>query len=246
MNKCAETVRSVVVGMRHEFLTAGFFGSQEDDLDVLVVMTAPPLDVYERLCSALREALPGIACCPTFRLQEFVMPESADDRMHRLHLLAFPSIEVFNQVERPFVRYCIAKTYRPFVGDAESLLRGNRNRPAQNLSFYENLLFETAQLYFMGSMPEETLIREVRKKLLYIVKFALLEAFYRPEGPIDLYRITSTLFNSAIHDLCKEGGEVYSRLMNWARPSEREIRDAFRDVAALVGKLRSKMEVVTG
>ncbi len=218
-------------------LTAGIFGSQEEDVDILAVMEEMSWAFFHCVCTRLREAFPRSAIYPTHRLEEFVSCGKPQTDRQKVHFLCYPSLETFNRVERPFIRYSIAHTLQPVVGSSEVLLRDNSTRPAPDMAFYRNLLWETAQLYAAQSAPPDVLQNEVRRKLMYIVKFSLAETFYKESGRIDLTRLAVTLFEEPANPHCEIGGSLYREIRGWDNPGAEVVGNMFDQVHSLLKEL---------
>jgi hypothetical protein len=219
-------------------LTAGVFGSQEEDIDILAIMEKMSWAFFDTACARLRDAYPLAAIYPTHRLEEFVSSKKQSSERQKVHLLCYPSLEVFNSVERPFIRYCIAHSYQPSVGSAAVLLQDNNTRPSPDMNFYCNLLWETAQLYSMQSAPGDVLQREIRRKLLYTIKFSLVEAFYDPSGPIALKKLAQTLFERPVNRFCELGGNLYREVMAWEQLDPAVVGAMFDRVYSLLRDLQ--------
>ena len=90
----------------------------------------------------------------------------------------------------------------------------------------------------MQSFPEEVIRSEVRKKLLYIVKFSLLEAFYEDQDFVNLRHIAETVFSLPPADLASQAKSVYRRISAWHAPAVDEINEALDQVAQLLSEIR--------
>lgn len=229
-------IRTALSAHTSDILAAGPFGSEEDDLDILVILKEPNVVVGERICTALRHAAPQALFYPTFRV-ESLLRASPLAQEQNVHLLLFPSLAVFRGVEREFVRYCIVRSVVPWIGDRQTLLRGERQRPKPNIAYYLNLLFETMQIFLLQSFSAQTSLNEAKKKLLYILKFSCLEVFYAEDRRIDLRHITATVFSPRLSPLSGRAAVLYHEVEDWNNPSRGRVMRAFGETVEILEQL---------
>ena len=91
----------------------------------------------------------------------------------------------------------------------------------------------------MDSFEEEQVAREVRSKLLYILRFVCLEMLYEEGTELDLRHVSRTVFRLASEPLSSELQKTYSRISAWNRPEAGEVRWAFEAVLELVRRVES-------
>jgi len=230
-----DSIKRSLEQYRKHILAAGPFGSEEDDFDMLVVFESMTWELFVNFCRSLRKAAPEISFFPTFRLQSLI--EGSEEGHQSVHLLAYASPEVFKQQERDFVYYCIVRSFDPWIGERASLQPPGEVRPRPDITYYINLLCETAQIFFMESLDPVTASKEARKKLLYIVKFSLLEAFYHEDSEISLRQIAKTLFTKLPNSLRQRAGHLYRTIECWDNPNPEEVASAFHDVFQLLRDL---------
>ena len=240
MNQKQETIemlRRTLLEHSRQLLVAGLFGSAEDDLDVLLVLSEMGTSAYADLCRALQSSVRHAFFFPTFRLESLCATRQ-NPVGQRVHLLAYPCVSVFHKVERPFTRYCIARSFRPWIGNREQLCSEADRQPAAELDYYANLLFETVQVYSVDALPSSVRLAEVRKKLMYIVKFSCLEVFLREDSGIDLGRIADTVFSAMPAGIGDKAGRFYQRIARWTSPTAEEVLLAFAETQQLLEELR--------
>jgi hypothetical protein len=219
-----------------EIAAAGPFGSEEDDLDVLVILKEPDVEAGERICRALRHVVPEGLFYPTFRV-ESLLAANEFERKQKVHLLLYPSLAVFRCAERGFVRYCITKSFVPWVGNRPAFCQGEERRPEPDIPYYLELLFETMQIYLMESLSPEASLREARKKLMYIIKFACLEVFYEDGSKIDLRRVAETLFLHELPPVLNRAAALYSEVRLWNNPLPERVMSAFSETVTILKQL---------
>jgi len=226
-------IKQVILKFSECIAIAGVFGSREDDLDILIVFEHPDWNDFQRLCEALRNALPYSKFFPTFRVQECLRKVSADEQQS-VHLLFYPDSKTFLEVERPFTRYCISKSLSFWIGDRDKLVENTTSRPAADLFYYQNLLFETGQIFLMDTLPMHGILQEVKKKLKYILKFSVLEVLYQPDGNIDLNNIAETVFYNQQDSRVNRAETLFMKICQWSNPSVEEINNAFQETQLIL------------
>lgn len=233
LNKLLE----VFLRHRENIKVGGLFGSCEEDLDILLIMKDASWKMFATLCKDLQTKLPTAVFFPTFRIQEFLEVPSAGSNL--VHLLVFSSLSVFLKTERPFTSYCIARELVPFIGKVDDLGIELDTRPTPDLHFYNDLLFQTGQIFLLGRMDHDVKLREVRKKLLYIIKFSLLEGFHRPYDKVDFHNLAATLFNlpTIPQSLLTAGSDLFKDIQLWNEPSDDEVEEYFSATASFLRKV---------
>jgi len=228
-----QTIKEVVSTFSECISVAGVFGSREDDLDILIIFDRPDWNDFHKLCEALRNALPYSKFFPTFRVQECLRKVSADEQQS-VHLLFYPDSKTFLEVERPFTRYCISKSLSTWIGNRDQLVENIESRPAADLFYYQNLLFETGQIFLMDTLPMHGILQEVKKKLKYILKFSVLEVLYQPDGTIDLNNIAETVFFKQQDPTVNRAKILFMEICQWSNPSVDEINNAFQETQLIL------------